>query len=68
MVSKCQQLNLLLTAFIDNRTLIFRSVCKAVAINDCIFCSDVTNLLDRIDADLGTRWSLTSAIEDKVVF
>ena len=38
--------------------------------SDCIFCSDVTNLLNHINAGLDTeqRWSLTSAEEDKMVF
>ena len=42
---------------------------NAVAISDCIFCSDVTNLLDRIDEfDTEQRWSLTSAVKDKIAF
>ena len=66
-VNKSQQLTLLLTAFIDIWTLISRSVRNADAISDCIFCSDATNLLDRIDDfDTEQRSSLTSAVEDKI--
>ena len=63
-------INLQLTAFIDIWTLIFRSVRNAFAISDCNFCSDLTNLLDCIDADLDTeqKWSLTSLEEDKMAF
>ena len=64
-VSKCQQLNLSLTAFIDIWTLIFRSVRNAVAISDCIFCSDVTNLLNRIDAGLEYRTKVVTYFRER---